>query len=99
MKQYTSKFMSKYSYFIVFCLLVALAIYTMGVVFAEANDYQTEPYVVQKGDTLWNIAKSHHQNVGMSIQHYIHQLKQVNDMHTPVIYVGQELTVLVSKAE
>lgn len=85
----------RYSYFFVLCLLVALAIYTMGVVFAEANDYRSETYVVQRGDTLWHIALSHHQEVGLSIPHYIHQLKIINNMDSALIYVGQEIKILV----
>ena len=44
-----------------------------------------EEYIVQKGDTLWNISKK----LGTSVE----ELKQLNNLNSNLLYVGQKLKV------
>ena len=72
--------------------MTILIIYTIGFRLNEMNvEYIEAEYTIQPGDTLWCIATenvSEHQ----SIQEYIYQLKQVNNI-TSDIEVGQIITI------
>lgn len=60
--------------------IIILTIYTVRTRLNEMNvEYTEETYVVQTGDTLWDIAEeycSEHQ----SINEYIYKVKQVNNI-------------------
>ncbi len=55
-------------------------------------DYVQEKYVVQKGDTLWNIA-SEYASEHQDLKDYIYQLKQVNNIASS-LEEGQSIIIL-----
>ncbi len=52
-------------------------------------------YTVEKGDTLWDIAK-HYKPEGLNMSKYIHELRKLNDIGAD-IYPGQVITVPVAE--
>lgn len=57
---------------------------------AAADFSQSAIYVVQPGDSLWEIAQSHVPE-RMDIRVYIHQLRLLNQLEQSVIHTGQSL--------
>lgn len=57
---------------------------------AAADFGQSAVYVVQPGDSLWEIAQSHVPE-RMDIRAYIHQLRLLNQLEQSVIHTGQSL--------
>lgn len=47
--------------------------------------------IVQEGDTLWEIARTH--NPGMDIRKYIYLIEKRNNLSSPLIYPGQQLVL------
>ncbi|NLM76032.1 MAG: LysM peptidoglycan-binding domain-containing protein [Clostridiaceae bacterium] len=74
-------------------LLIVISFFTGLIVSAGAEseiinrDYKT--IKVEKGDTLWEIAVKHGQN--MDPRAYIYEIKKVNNLGNSFIYAGQEL--------
>ena len=74
-------------------LLIALIVYA---VIARINDlsnekYTEETYIVQKGDTLYDIALQNADN-NTSINEYIYKLKKVNNIDSN-LEIGQEIII------
>lgn len=49
---------------------------------------------VQKGDTLWDIARSNN-NSGEDIRSLVFKIRTINDLQRPVLYPGQKIEVPV----
>ena len=49
---------------------------------------------IEKGDTLWSIAKTYNKNSGMEIREYIREVKQMNRMVSDDIEAGDSLTIV-----
>ncbi|NLW17694.1 MAG: LysM peptidoglycan-binding domain-containing protein [Firmicutes bacterium] len=79
----------------VFCL----ALFIIGYAFAHhssAADNRPAPtYVVQQGDTLWSIAKSH-SSPEQDIRLIVYRIRKLNKLDSPVIYPGQCLLLPAS---
>lgn len=73
-------------------LFIGLTIYAVWTRLNETNvEYTEETYVVQTGDTLWDIAEeycSEHQ----SINEYIYKVKQVNNISSD-LKAGQTIII------
>lgn len=76
-----------------FLLLSAVFIFLQA---AAANTAPQEIYVVQSGDSLWSIARSH-APAQMDVRVYVQQLRQLNDLRQSVIHVGEVLTLPTSR--
>ena len=48
---------------------------------------------VEKGDTLWSIAKTYYHHSGMSVREYVSELKLVNGMVSDEICAGDMISV------
>lgn len=51
-------------------------------------------YIVEKGDTLWNVAERYKPD-GLNMNKYIHELRKINGIGAD-IYPGQVITVPVA---
>lgn len=82
--------------FIKSILILTFAIIFIITVISRVNekqiDYVQEEYVVQKGDTLWNIA-SEYASEHQDLREYIYQLKQVNNIDSS-LKEGQTIIIL-----
>ncbi|WP_455717954.1 cell division suppressor protein YneA [Anaerosporobacter sp.] len=81
--------------------LVVLCIILIGVMtdktVARASATQDEKYVmsirIEKGDTLWGIAKENITSHYESVNEYIEEIKECNSLVSDVIHEGQYLIV------
>ena len=92
--------MKKYLCMLCICVMVLSCFFGKTLVMAsvEENSINYERYYtdieVQKGDTLWSIAKTYNQNSGMEIREYIDTVKQMNQMVSDHIAAGDSLTIV-----
>lgn len=49
---------------------------------------------IQKGDSLWDIARRYSEGSGYSVQEYIEELKRMNGLQYDDIHSGEYLTVV-----
>lgn len=92
--------MKKYLVMLIVFVMVLSCFFGKTLVMAKAEESGTayERYytdiMIEKGDTLWSIAKTYNTNSGMSIREYIHEVKQINQMVSDNIEAGGYLTVV-----
>lgn len=67
----------------VICSTLALSLFSF-----QSNADAAAGYIVQKGDTFWNIGKRY----GVSVQ----QLKNINHKNTDLLYIGEKLLIPAS---
>ncbi len=73
---------------IIVCIISFVMSMLTNVVFS-ASPVEYETIIVAEGDTLWSIANSLEGNV----RENIYTIKEVNNLESSMIYVGQELLV------
>lgn len=73
---------------IIVCIISFVMSMLTNVVFS-ASPIEYETIIVAEGDTLWSIANSLEGNV----RENIYNIKEVNNLESSMIYVGQELLV------
>ncbi|WP_156043170.1 LysM peptidoglycan-binding domain-containing protein [Paenibacillus sp. UNC451MF] len=75
-------------------LIVSICVSLIGGdsdVFAAANGSHMKHSVeITKGDTLWSIA-NHYAGKGQNVREYMNEVKQINDLKSNVLQVGQVL--------
>ena len=49
---------------------------------------------IENGDNLWTIADQYRQGSPMSVEEYVKELKQMNNLREDTIHAGQYLTVV-----
>lgn len=79
--------------FVASILLVILVVFTF-LYFTSAYGYKEVSYIsvyVNKGDTLWDIAKKYKRNG--DIREYIKEIKRINNLKSGTIYEGDILMV------
>ncbi len=92
--------MKKYLVMLVLFVMVLSCFFGKTLVMAseEENQVVYERYYtdieIQKGDTLWSIAKTYNINSGMEIREYIREVKQMNCMVSDTIEAGDSLTIV-----
>lgn len=94
--------MQKSALFIVVTVIVLLANIIFGSFSANAHGNSTEDPVsfkyyksieINKGDTLWSIAKNQTDGTSSEIIAYIKELKSINSLHTDDIHAGNFITI------
>lgn len=92
--------MKKYLIMLVVFVMVLSCFFGKTLVMASEEESSTvyERYYtdieVEKGDTLWSIAKTYNKNSGMGIREYIREVKQMNQMISDDINAGDSLTIV-----
>lgn len=89
-------------YFVMLVLFVAVLSCFFGKTLVMASEEENkvvyERYYtdieIEKGDTLWSIAKTYNQHSGMEIREYIREVKQMNGMISDSIKAGDSLTIV-----
>ena len=54
---------------------------------------------IQPGDTLWSIAEAYTEGTDITVEDYVKQLKQMNQIGEDTIHVGNYLTVMYQRPE
>ena len=86
-------------------LFFAFLLFVLPVGRVEASDEQQKTaadyvsYVVQSGDTMWDIADSHLSDRYPTHSDYISELMRVNGLRTSDIYEGQLIVIPCDTAE
>lgn len=97
MKKIKYKKRKKYNKIVVNVLFIlsVLFIVTLFTNFNLANkQIKTNKIVVQTDDTIWNLAKrACKNNKDLNIQNVVIQIKEINNLSSSDIYVGQVLNI------
>lgn len=82
-----------FSFLFLISLVVSILVYTTSVSGYKEPQYQ---YIsIESGDTLWSIAEKYGTN--SNIRKFIHEIKEVNNMESDLIYSNTTLLVPVEK--
>ena len=54
---------------------------------------------IQPGDTLWSIAETYTKETDLTVEEYVHRLKQMNHIGEETIHTGHYLTVMYQRPE
>lgn len=93
--------MKKYLIMLVISVMVLSCFFGKTLVMARSaeenpvkyNRYYTD-IEIEKGDTLWSIAKTYNKNSNMEIREYIREVKEINSMISDDIEAGENLTIV-----
>ena len=93
--------MKKYLLMLVIYVMVLSCFFGKTLVMAKSADDDHVTYnryytdiEIEKGDTLWSIAKTYNKNSNMEIREYIKEVKQMNSMIGDSIEAGDNLTIV-----
>ena len=69
----------------------------------SGNSVQLSKYyktiTIEKGDTLWSIAKEYKSGDYRTVQDYVEELRSMNNLHSDNILAGQKLIVAYFSAD
>ena len=91
--------MKKYLIALVMIVMIMSCFFGKTLVMAneESDDTVYNRYYttieVEKGDTLWSIAKTYYHPSGMSVREYVYELKLINGMVSDEIRAGNMISV------
>lgn len=79
-------------------LAIILLVFCITTKVKAANNYRgkdirVKSIMIEQGDTLWEIAKSHYSEEFRSIPEYIDQIKECNNITSDTIHTGMYLIV------
>ena len=88
-----------------FLTLIAVLIFATGflshsvlISLASEEESSTVRYYksvcIQSGDNLWTLADQYRQGSTMTVEEYVKELKQMNNLREDTIHAGQYLTVV-----
>lgn len=92
--------MKKYLLVLIVCVMLMSCLFGKTLVMAgeeESGAGYSRYYTtieIQKGDSLWSIAKTYNHHSGMSIREYIREVKQLNRILSDKINAGDSLTII-----
>ena len=77
---------------VLFILIIIIIFKTVVTYQLAKTHYETYEYTVNYGETLWNIAADIcEDNDELYIKNVINDIRDINDLENPTIYVGQTL--------
>lgn len=77
------------------CLVIFLfAIFLLINTSSPVEEYQTETYVVQQGDTAWKIMNDNNP-ANKDIRELIYYIEQDNDINAGYLQIGQEIKIRI----
>jgi uncharacterized protein YpuA (DUF1002 family) len=81
-------------------MLIVAIIITIAFVSCHKEDveWNTFEYTVSQGETLWEIAKEYCPE-DMDCREYIYEVKELNNMTTSDLYIGQTITLLTTEKD
>jgi len=82
-----------YMFIITVTVALSLIVFTAAVNGADFEEEKYETVIVQKGDTLWDLAEKYCR--GTDIRQYIENIKSVNDLSGDTIYEGDVIMMPV----
>lgn len=91
--------MKKYLIALVMIVMIMSCFFGKTLVMAngESDDTVYNRYYttieVEKGDTLWSIAKTYYHHSGMSVREYVYEVKLINGMVSDEIHAGNMISV------
>lgn len=85
-------------------IIILLSIFALSIVFAKSSlSHREKEYItisVINGDTLWNIAENLQNNneyySNKDIRYIISDIKNINNLTTSNLYIGQELIIPIN---
>lgn len=87
-------------------LMITIGSVLFGNAFTSAQAHDTEQtykyyksIVIEKGDTLWDIAKEYKTEAYESTKEYVQELIQLNGLSSDLIHEGQSLVVIYYDTE
>lgn len=99
MKNVKSKRIKKSNKFVVNVLFILSILFILSLFtnFNLANkQIKTNEIIVQSDDTIWNLAKNACKNKkDLNIQNVVIEIKEINNLNSSDIYVGQVLNIPV----
>lgn len=97
--------MKKYRIMLIIFVIVLSCFFGKSLVMANAEEsgavyerYYTD-ITIQRGDTLWSIAKTYNEHSNMDIRDYIQEIKQINRLTSDRIESGDSLTIVYFSEE
>jgi len=77
---------------VLFILIMIIIFKTVVTYQLAKTQYETYEYTVNNGETLWNIAADIcEDNDELYIKNVINDIREINDLENPTIYVGQTI--------
>ena len=77
---------------VLFILIMIIIFITVVTYRLAKTQYETYEYTVNNGETLWNIAADIcADNDELYIKNVINDIRDINDLENPTIYVGQTI--------
>mgnify|MGYP000903197256 CR=1 FL=1 len=76
---------------IIAIVIACLSFSDPAAAYKENNQTQMQSIIIEKGDTLWSVAKVYYPKYEGDIRQLIYEIKKINDMETSAIYDGQIL--------
>lgn len=79
---------------VLFILIIIIIFKTVVTYQLAKTQYETYEYTVNHGETLWNIAADIcEDNEELYIKNVIKDIREINGLETPTIYVGQTINL------
>ncbi|UNC91904.1 LysM peptidoglycan-binding domain-containing protein [Candidatus Contubernalis alkaliaceticus] len=97
-KENKKNFMRKKLLFLIATAVLLLGFISLGFIYngrgqaAAEKDESLLVVEVQKGDTIWGIAKNH-KEPGKDIRSLVFEIRKINSLDDACIYPGQELII------
>jgi len=77
-------------------ILVFIIVAIFNISIAKSNEVETMAYTVNKGDTLWAIARKY-TSKDKDIRQTIYEIEKLNNLKNATIYPGQTIQIKIGQ--